>query len=130
MEYVEIYGDIHFFFLILNHFVLSWNLLPRLFWICKVQWFTFSLFDFILQVLSKKYIWHFNVTWLNLKPDLKPIFFHNEYGFISVLCLYLFITYLTIPSYRFILSFSQWHWLLIVLLILGYNFLIILGFLI
>ena len=39
--------------------------------------FTFSVLDLFLQVLSKKSIWHFDVTWLILqrfsREDLKPV---------------------------------------------------------
>ena len=41
--------------------------------------FTFSVLDLFLQVLSKKSIWHFDVTWLILqrfsREDLKPVIF-------------------------------------------------------
>ena len=46
-------------------FSLSWNWVPRLFRICKIRWWcSLSCFRPFSQVLSKKYIWHYDVTWL------------------------------------------------------------------
>ena len=42
--------------------------------------FTFSVLDLFLQVLSKKTVWYFDVTWLISQQftsrDLKPVAFH------------------------------------------------------
>ena len=59
---------------------LSWNLVPRLIRISKTQWWcsAFYLKPF-LKVLPKKFIWHFDVTWLTTQQftqrDLKPAAF-------------------------------------------------------
>ena len=91
LEYAEFNGDVHFFrfqmeisFLVklipkFKIVFLKWNLVPRLIWVCRIQWMMFTFLNFF--VLGQQYPFRTNLVQevkivnlsLNLVPRLIPI---------------------------------------------------------
>ena len=79
---------------------LCWNLALRLIRIWRIQWWCWLFcFRHFLQVFSKKFICHFNVTW-SVSQQLKPVTFFVSFKIWKISKLAIIVSR-TCPSFWF-----------------------------